>query len=118
MASVKQDDSSLASEIDVILQRHLGKRSRRIEVIADMNFDGESVTRIEVDLDAEETHDVSRLNRMRQDVAQLFLDRPDIIAPQLIFRAHMRAKASLSGKGYLSDPDVSDIIKMIEKLPA
>jgi hypothetical protein len=116
MASVKQTDSSLVKEIDVILKRHLGKKSRQIDVVADTNFDGESVTRIEVDLDAEETHDVSRLNRMRQDVAQLFLDRPDIIAPQLIFRANM--KASLSGKGYLSDPDVSDIIKMIEKLPA
>jgi hypothetical protein len=116
MVSVKQTDSSLVSAIDAILKLCLGNKSRRIEVIADTNFDGESVTRIEVDLDAEETHDVSRLNRMRQDVAQLFLDRPEIIAPQLIFRANM--KASLSGKGHLSDPDVSDIIKMIEKLPA
>jgi hypothetical protein len=116
MASIKQADSSLVSEIDAIIKQYLGKKSRRIEVVADTNFDGESVTRIEVDLDAEETHDVSRLNRIRQDAAQLFLDRPELIAPQLIFRANM--KASLSGKGHLSDSDVSDIIKMIEKLPA
>jgi hypothetical protein len=115
MANVKQQSRPVRKEIEALVARHLDGRKRRIEIAPDRDFDGADITRIEVDIDADETHDVSRLADLRMDFAEFSKGRDDLISPQLTFRANMAAK--LSGKdGLGEDPEVVEIKRLIESL--
>jgi hypothetical protein len=115
MANVKQQSRSVQADIEALVARHLDGRKRRIEILPDKDFDGEDITRIEIDVDADETHDVSRLADLRMDFAEFIKGRDDLISPQLTFKANMAAK--LSGRGGLGeDPEVVEIKRLIESL--
>ena len=116
MGSVKKKIPSAKEEIIGVVHRHLGTKPRRIEVAPDVSFDGEPITRIEIDIEAVETHDAGCLNQIRLALADVFSRHEELESPQLTFRAH--AKASTSGGGNIINggPDVSDLRKMIESL--
>ncbi len=115
MANLKQQSRSVQAEIEALVARHFDGRKRRIEILSDKDFDGEDMTRIEIDVDADETHDVSRLADLRMDFAEFIKGRDDLISPQLTFRANMAAK--LSGRsGIGEDPEVIEIKRLIESL--
>ncbi len=115
MGSLKKKQLSVQDEIVAIVNRYLGKSDRLVSLIRDTDSDGNDATRIEIDIEAKETHDADRLAKLRHELMTLFLQSKELINPNLVFRAKIRA--TITGKGtFGDDPEVQKIRKMIESL--
>jgi hypothetical protein len=114
MASTERSKSTILEEITSVVDQHLGNKKREIKLVPDEDFEGAEITRVEIDIEAKETHDHDRMTELRIALAKLFQRRKDLIAPQITFRARMQAH--MTGGGNLAGPDVTHIRKMIEKM--
>jgi hypothetical protein len=114
MANETVEYGPALADITQVTRQILGTAPRKIDIFSSTDADGEPQTKVEVDIEAKETHDYHRLTQLRSMLHIVFGRHRELGSVHLTFRANMSGTFGSRKRG----PDVSHIRQMIEKLPS